>query len=391
MVFFMADASKRFGDLSDMSALWLTELKQRQMSLYRIMQKHDLDAVLIVGNSAVGTPAYGSYRYFTDVRINSHLQAMVARQGKPPTVCCNSVLSGQILMAKGFEDIRIAADVCEPVLSAMSEQPVRRLGVSFDMLPTRWFLALEEKGIIFVDVTDDIFELRNERSELEVYAIRESAKIADAGYEAVCGMLHPGVRMSDLHAELDYAMKKGGAEEAFTLMSNGRFSHKDNQLPPIEQFSWPDDRVVREGDSVAMEITPKYMGHWTQLVRMVCVGEPHNDLRVAHKAQLEAINATLPMLRAGVRLGDALTHLLNIGAELGYTVRLPFGHIMGLDLDEGGRASLDSDVILNKNMTIVLHPSMAKFDEGIFWGDPYLITEKGGERLSACSTELLVL
>ena len=388
----IADDDVRPGTETQNAGL-LSELKRRHKSLENIMQKHKLDAVLIVGNSAVGPPAYGSFRYYTGHKVYYHLQAIVARPGKPITICGSTVLYKLPFETRGFTDIRISADILGSVLSALNEQPMKRVGASLDILPASWHIELKKMDIECVDITDDIFDHRNDRSEFEVCATRRCAQIADAGYEAVCGMIEPGVKMSDLHAGLDYMMKKAGADETFTLMSNGRFAFEDNRLPCIKPFTWPDDRTLAHGDNVAMEITARYLGYWTQLVRTVCVGEPNPDIEAAHKAQLETIGTTAPLLKPGMRLGDVLTHMWDFGKNLGYINKMPFGHIVGVDLDEGGRASLESDVVLKKNMTFVLHPTLVtpNNDFGIFWGESYLVSESGGECLTSCGNELLTL
>ena len=376
-----------------LNAELLSELKRRQKSLEKIMRKHDLSAILIVGNSAVGQPAYGSFRYFTGHKVYYHLQAIVARPGKPITICGSTILYKLPFETRGFTDIRISADILGSVLSVFAEQPVKRLGVSLDILPALWYLELKKLGIECMDITDDIFAYRNDRSEFDVSATRRSAQIADAGFMAVCDMVKPGVKMSDLHAQLDYAMKKAGADETFTLMSNGPFSFENNQLPCIKPFTSPDERVVKYGDNIAMEITPRYLGYWTQLVRTICVGESNPDIEAAHKAQLKTIEATVPLLKPGMKLGDVLSHMWEYGKSLGYVNKMPFGHIVGIDLDEGGRASLESSVILEKNMTFVLHPTLVtpNNDFGIFWGESYLVTESGGENLTSCGKALLTL
>ena len=176
-------------------------------------------------------------------------------------------------------------------------------------------------------------------------------------------------------------------------VSNGVFSYIDNRLPCIRPFSWPDDRVVKFGDNISMEISPKYNGYWTQMVRTICIGEMNPDLEKAHALQLEAIVDTVKILKPGVKLGDVLKHMWQFSLDRGYTPKLPFGHIVGLDLDEGGRGSLESDLVIQENACVVLHPTMVlgDMDYGIFWGDTYLVTDEGGVRINESSTELLVL
>lgn len=371
------------------------ELRQRRAALEGIMADQRLDAIALVGNSAVGPIGYGCFRYFADHRTYYHLQAVVARPGKEMAICVGSILHLDGVRNKGFEDIRLGPDILGSVLKILDEQKVGRVGINYEALPLNWEKALKAKfpGIELVDVTDTIFELRNVHSEYEVECIKKCAKIADAGYAAVCEVARPGARMSDIHSALDYAMKKAGAEETFTLMSNGVFKYGNNGLPCIRGFSWPDDRVVQYGDNIGMEITPKYMGYWTQMVRTVCIGEMNTDLQKAHALQLEAIDYTIKLLKPGVKLGDVLKAMWQFSKDRGYRPELPFGHIVGLDLDEGGRGSLESDLIIQKNANVVLHPTMVigDMDYSIFWGDPYLVTEEGGVRMNESSTDLLVL
>ena len=371
------------------------ELRRRQEALEGIMADLRLDAVALVGNSAVGPIGYGCFRYFADHRTYYHQQAVVARPGKPMAICVGSILHLDGVRNKGFEDIRLGPDILGSVLKVLSEQKVSRVGVPYDILPYDWELALQAAcpGVELVDVTEVIFELRNVHSEYEVECIKKCALIADEGYYAVCETARPGARMSDVHAAMDYAMKKAGAEETFTLMSNGVFSYENNQLPCIQSFSWPDDRIIQYGDNVGMEITPKYMGYWTQMVRTLCVGEMNPELQKAHALQCEAIDFTIKLLKPGAKLGDVLKAMWQFSIDRGYIPKLPFGHIVGLDLDEGGRVALESDTIIQKNANVVLHPTMVLGDMnyGIFWGDPYLVTDEGGVRMNKSSMELLVV
>jgi Xaa-Pro aminopeptidase len=379
--------------VENMDAPLSADLRRRWDNLEKIMSDHDLDAVLIVGNSVVGSPALGSFRYFTGHRVYFQYQAILARPGKPIMICASSVLHKKALETRGFSDIRISPDIFGTVLSELNEHPVRRLGVSLDMLPALWYLELIKMKTEFVDIIEDISAIRSARSEFEIQATRICAKIADIGYNAVCDTVKPGVRLSDIHADLDYAMKRAGAEETFTLMSCGKFSFENNELPCIGPFSWPDDRVIKYGESVAMEISPRYMGYWTQMVRTICVGEPNPDLEIAHRDLCKTVDAALPLIKPGVKLEDVMEHMSEFGESLGYISRLPFGHVASIDLDEGWQYTLESDIVLNRGMTLIVHPTLVtpKIEYGIFWGDSYLVTEYGGECLTSCDNKLLTV
>ena len=79
-----------------------------------------------------------------------------------------------------------------------------------------------------------------------------------------------------------------------------------------------------------------------------------------------------------------------VAEDHGYKKALPFGHVVGLDLDEGGDG-LGSDLELIENSVVVLHPTLLPEGEEncFFWGDTYLVTKDGAVRLNESSTELL--
>ena len=381
------------GPGDDKDAILSAELNNRWKHLDKMMKDKKLDAILIVGNSAVGPAAFGSFRYFTSHKVYYGYQAIVARPDKPIMVCATSVLHKRALTLKGFSDIRISPDIMGSVLSTLNEQPIKKIGVSLGILPASWYLELEKMNVSFLDITDDIVALRNRRSEYELSAARESARIADVGYMAMLDKAKPGVRISDLYTELDYVLKMAGAEETFILMSNGSFSLENNRLPCISPFSWPDDRVIGHADCVAMEITPRYNGYWTQMVRTFCVGEPNHDLETVHKAQLDTIASTVKLLKPGVLLKDVLTHIWEYSKDLGYISKVPACHIAGIDLDEGWHYSLETDIVLMENMTFIIHPTLVtpKIDYGIFWGESYLVTNDGGVCLASTGNELMTV
>ena len=370
-------------------------LKKRHAALEKLMADKGLDAVLFVGNSCVGPLSYGNFRYFTDWRCYYHLQAFLMRPGKEPAVFVGSILHTQGLTERGFTNIKLGANIRDNVLKELAADKPARLGTCLDMIAADWYDAFRKDfpKMQLVEISGDVYELRAVHDEEEVARIRKSALVADAGYEAVCRIARAGIKMSDIHTELDYAMRKEGAEEVFSLTSNGRFRYYTNGLPCIKAYGWPDDRVVQPGDNIGMEITARYGGYWTQLVRTLCIGEPSEDLVKAHKIQLECMENSRKQLVPGNSLGDMLKDMWKFGKDLGFEPKLPFGHILGLDLDEGGRGSLESDFLFRKDTSVVLHPTMTlgDMDYSIFWGDNYLVTENGGERINKCSTELKVV
>ncbi len=360
------------------------------------MNNEDLKAALIVGNGSVGVRAYGCYRYFVDNRIYYHMQMMIAVPGEEPTVCCGALTSQIALNSRGYSNVRVFGDNLIPgAISVLREKGITkgRLGVCFETMPAGWLIQIEKElpEIELIDVTEEIFKIRATRSPEEVELYRKCAAIADAGYAAVCDAAKPGVAEHELAALLDYTMKKNGAEETFTLLASGKFSFKDNGLKCLHYSSAP-SRIIEKGDSISFEITPRYQGYWTQIVRTINVGEENSDVSEMHKIISDTIEATRVLLKPGVLLRDVISFMTDYIKDEGYIPSLPCGHICAVDLNEG-RVDTTSDVVLTDGMAVILHPTILtpEIETSIYWGETYLVTPEGGECLMTSSKELLTV
>ncbi len=372
------------------------EQRRRFDAAAAIMRREGLSAILLIGNGASAIRAYGCYRYFVDNRIYYHMQAAVLFPDSGVAVAAASPTHLLPLRTRGIDDVHVCGeDIISGVISILKERGITsgRIGVSLEMIPYGYYTRLREAfpDLVPVDVTEDIFAVRATRSPEETALYSVCAEVAYIGFKAVCDALHPGMAEHELSAELDYAMKRNGAEETFTLMSSGRFSFENNALPMLHYSAAP-SRRIRQGDSVALEITPRCSGYWAQLVRTVSLGEPSDGLREMHSVVTGAIEDAVPLLRPGTRMADIVTHVSDYVTSRGYISALPLGHICAVDLNEE-RVDQKSPLVLSKGMAVILHPTvMAKgLSNGIFWGETYLVTEDGGLCLADCGKELPVI
>ena len=293
----------------------------------------------------------------------------------------------------GFIDnLTVTGDFAVSIAEYLEKSGVRDglVGTNLDLLPLSWRQKICSllPGLSFTDVSEDIFAFRNHHSDEELSRIRKCAELADASYKAVLDNVKAGMTEQDIAAEIDHAAEKLGAEYNFTLISTGKFSLSDNRLKPIRAATML-NRTLAEGECIAMEITPRYEGYWTQLVRTVSAGEPDEDLKWIHGICNEVIEETLPELYPGNRIGNIAEKVKQSTESRGCIFSLPCGHICGQDLNEE-RLSPDNDRLLEPGMAVILHPTIRtdSIPNGIFWGQTYLITEDGFEPLMKSDTEL---
>lgn len=141
-----------------------------------------------------------------------------------------------------------------------------------------------------------------------------------------------------------------------------------------------------------MEITPRFEGYWTQLVRTVNVGRPNRDLEKIHSACLEAIKKGLGQVKPGRKVRDIVSAMEEPVKKAGYLLRPPIGHLCGVDLLEA-RVSQQNETILDPGMAIIIHPTLFTSDSkrSFFCGETYLVTPEGFERLHQSTDQLLTV
>jgi len=154
----------------------------------------------------------------------------------------------------------------------------------------------------------------------------------------------------------------------------------------------PSPRKVAEGDSIVMEISPRYEGYWTQLVRTVNIKKPNQDLEKVHRVCLGAIKKGLEQFRPGKRVKDVVLAMESYVSNGGYLLKPPIGHICGIDMVEA-RVSLQNEDVLEPGMAVIIHPTLFTLDgrNSFFWGETYLVKSDGYERLNQSTDELLTV
>ena len=373
-----------------------SEKERRLKAFQRLIEENGLDALLLIGDTNVGHGFYGDLRYYTNNRIIFYRQIVAIFPKSDPVLFTGSGIQTQAARRRSFvSDCRqISEKPMADIVSLFKERGVSRgrIGVNFEMLPVTWFTELKEAfpEVEWVETHDRIMDLRYTHSKEEVEAYRTGGVLCDGGFEAALKVIRPGVTEYEIAAEIEHYARARGAEEHFTLIGSGRFSFGDDTTLPLPYA--PGTRRVEKGDSVVMEITPRYEGYWTQLVRTVNVGAANSDLEQIQDVCVHATRKSLEAFRPGKRIGDVVDAMASYVTSAGYLLKPPLGHVCGVDLVES-RVAFHSQLELREGMAVIIHPTVFTPDGKVsfFWGETYLVTGTGYERIQKAGDELLTL
>jgi len=373
----------------------LAEKDRRHKAAAAYMEKAGLGALYIPGNSTVGTNAFGYYRYFTDNRVVFSLSNLVLfKNGDAVSVVSNAMGKYNLVTNSFIGDAVINTDQLGGIIEILKLRGINsgRVGTLPEVLPASWLIRLEKElpGVDFVDVSKELFSIRAAKSTEEAGAQRICAGIADAGFNAICDTVKPGMYENEILAEMDRAMQRLGSEESFALISSGKFSIENNGMPTLHNWTAL-NRKIEKGDAVALEITPRYYGYWAQIVRTICVGEINADVETLRSLVVGAIDEAKKIMKAGVPISAIVRKMREYTEDAGYGFDMPCGHIAAVDLNEE-RLTEDNSRELETNMLIILHPTVAagSMRSNIYWGESYIITDGGFEETTKTGSGLYI-
>ncbi|HVN23295.1 MAG TPA: Xaa-Pro peptidase family protein [Syntrophorhabdales bacterium] len=372
-----------------------TEKKRRQEALQKLLAEKELQALVLIGNMTVGHSYHGDFRWYTDNHIFFQRQVAVLFPGIDPILFNYSDFSKRASMERSMvKDVRVSTNFIADTVTLIKAQGAAKgkIGVNFEMLPTTWYryLRTELPDAQLLDVHEDIMAIRFQHSDEEIEIYRKGAALADQGFQAALNMIRPGVTEYEIVAEIEYVSRRQGTDEHFTLIGSGQFSFNMERSLPLPVS--PSERKIQAGESIVLEITPRYKGYWTQLVRMVNVGKPNEELRKMQTVARDAIRRGIEEIQPGRRVKDVALAMQAYIAKTEFVPRAPFGHVCGIDLVEE-RVSVDNESLFIPGYAAIVHPLVQTADgkNVIFWGETYLATREGYERLHTTGDDLITI
>jgi Xaa-Pro aminopeptidase len=238
-----------------------------------------------------------------------------------------------ILKAEGAADMPLGIDIMEPPMLA----------------------ALMDEGITVLDSQQVMLNAREVKSVDEIILLNTAAAMVDGAYQLISEQLKPGVRESDLVANVTKFLFDLGSEHVDNI--NAVSGERCSPHPHV--FS---DRIIRPGDQAFFDIIHTFIGYKTCYYRSFAVSRASDGQRDAYKKARQWIDASIELMRPG-NTTDQIAKVWPKAEEFGFANEmeafgLQFGHSVGLFLHErpiiSRLNSLEHPVELKEGMVIAL-------------------------------------
>ncbi len=230
--------------------------------------------------------------------------------------------------------------------------------------------------------------LRERKDADELALVEEAALLGCRIFEAVLPHLAAGVPEREIAAELEYAARRMGADGMSfdTIVASGERS----ALPHGTASAQP---LPRRG-FVTMDFGIMHKGYCSDMTRTVYVGKPGRAEREAYAAVLEAEEAGVAAVRAGVRASrvDGAARKVLRGRDLARYFTHSTGHGVGLEIHEGPRLAGKVKDVLAEGMVVTVEPGVYLPGQfGIRIEDMVAVEATGARVLTPAPKQLLTL
>jgi Xaa-Pro aminopeptidase len=277
-------------------------------------------------------------------------------------------------------------------VKAVKAARIRRLGFEKSRIGYEAYeylrAGLRERARL-VGVAGAVEARRMVKSASEIALIRRSVRTNSAAFEAALRTIRPGkTREADLAAEIDYRMRRLGAERpAFeTIVAVAERS----ALPHAQ----PSERILDANALLLIDMGATQAGYASDMTRVVALGSPSSRIRKLYNAVLEAQRAAIDAVRPGVTAGQVDRKAREVLKAKGLDKAFVHstGHGLGLEIHEPPRLGRKDKTRLEAGMAITIEPgAYVEGFGGVRIEDTVVVTETGCEVLTETSKELRVI
>jgi Xaa-Pro aminopeptidase len=206
----------------------------------------------------------------------------------------------------------------------------------------------------FVPVREAIEQLTMVKTDEELAKIKKACELTDLTFSRMLEIIKPGMRESEVSAEISYWHKKYGAER--------------DSFDPIVASGWrgalphgsASDKIISSGEMVTLDFGCVYDGFCSDLTRTISLGEPTHEMKriygIVLEAQLRAIDSAKEGINTKVLDNTAREFIYGSGFEGKFGHGL--GHGLGIEVHEMPSVSQRMDLNIPKNVVVTIEPGI---------------------------------
>jgi len=360
------------------------EFARRHQALGRVMQKHDVDHLLIV----------------TDHRAGNAPQWVT---GWPGTVEAYVVFrpgERMTMHVEWFNHFPLAQRIAQGVdvrwgehrgihktVEELKRRGAKRVGLIGPLVVSKYKILENQFQIVLLDT--EYVRLRLVKSEEEIDWLRKGAALSDAGFKELLEKTTVGMIERELANLVERAYVGQGGTTFIHYIGVTSMAAPHICVPP--QF--PSSRTTKTGDVVFCELSASWWDYPGQVLRSFTIGaDPTPLYRELHATAEAAFDAVTSVICQGTTMQE-IVDAAGVIEERGFTIYDDLLHgfgggyfppVLGTRSRPAGPLP---QMTLEANMTVVVQPNVVTRDHkaGVQVGELIRVTQTGFERLHSAA------
>ncbi len=368
------------------------EYVSRQIEAQRLMQKYDLQALMIT--NATNLFYFSGASYFGEMNYPRPAALLIPQNGK------SILLTHDFHLAVPWNgDVREYSKVGELPIDMLQDMfsdsgcsngkigmelgREQRLGISHsDFMKVH--KALPKAS--FVDAADLIWELRMQKTDLEIRIVQEACRMQDDIFKNVFGTVKAGMTTRDIERLFRVTIAESEAGFGWTVVCVGDYenSQASGETHP--------DKVLKADDLLWVDLGIVLQGYHTDYCRGLVVGALTKTRKDLWCRVQEVLMAGIDAVQPGIPISAVYQAQVKKARSLGLDMETwkarRFGHSSGLHTTEPPYISSHDHTILKSKMILHIEPGCIENDGIYVREEQVLVTDSGCRILSQAPWQL---
>jgi len=356
-----------------------TMLKSRRAKLERFFTSHKIDGILLSNMLNI--------RYLSGF-TGSEGAMLLTRDGF--WLLCDSRYTAQAAIEVLDGEIRQFSEKQDAVKGLIEELNLMRIGFESAHTTVAAFMEFSGKlsGRELVPIGATLDQIRSCKDRDEIERLGEVAGLASNAFQAIAGMIRPGVSEAEIARELEFEMRRMGADgRAFDfIVASG-----ERGAMPHGRAS---DRPIRAGELVTVDYGAQKNGYYSDETMTVAVGKPEGRMLEIYAVVKEAHDRAIAAVRPGLSCRDLDAVARDYIGECGYGEYFGhgLGHGVGLEIHEKPVISPRGENLIEEGMVFTIEPGIyIPGSGGVRIEDTIVVNSDGCRLLTQVSKELMML
>ena len=355
-------------------------IKSRRGKLRRFFSDFELDAIIF--------SSLDNIRYLSGFTGSAAL--LIITRDLDCYLLCDSRYMDQAATETVSVHVRRFSDKLNSVKDIVSERKLLSLGLEASHITLADFTALTGKLSCceFVSLNDDLDSIRTIKDSSEIDELAEIAQLSSGAFLDVINRLAPGYSEASFAFELEFAMRKRGAQgRAFDFI----VAAGERGAMPHGRAT---DRKIRFGELVTVDFGAVRNGYNSDETVTVAMGRPDQRALDIYNVVKDARDKAIKAVKPGMLCRDLDAVAREYIAECGYGEYFGhgLGHGVGLQVHEKPTVSPYGDMTLEEGMVFTIEPGIyIPGFGGVRIEDTVVVQSDGCKLLTQATKDLIIL